>query len=224
MAVRYAKPLRISGLTPMTTIDYPGEIAAVVFCQGCPWRCRYCHNGHLLTDNVDSRIDWRSIRAFLDRRRGLLDAVVFSGGEPTAQAALGAAVREVRRGGFRSGLHTGGAYPDRLAALIDDLDWIGLDIKAMPEDYPALTGVQGSGERAWRSLEILASSGVAFDIRITVHEQLLPAARLNRLVQTLKAAGINNPVIQPCRSNEMLDPSLGPNRFVATRLSGSQTI
>lgn len=206
-----ANRLQIGGITPLTTVDYPEQLAAVVFCQGCPWRCRYCQNGHLLGRKAASGVDWTTVEAFLDRRRGLLDAVVFSGGEPTAQAAIGPAIRAVKKRGFDAGLHTSGAYPRRLAGLVDDLDWIGLDIKAVPEDYPALTKVIGSGELAWESLEIIQSSGIRFDVRITVHDRLLPPTRLKRLLARLSSVGVEEPSLQACRSQEMLDPALGPN-------------
>ena len=85
--------LRVGGLVPLSTTDYPDHLSAVVFCQGCPWRCAYCHNPHLLPRRSDSEIAWPDVLAFLDRRRGLLDAVVFSGGEPTLQRALPDAMR-----------------------------------------------------------------------------------------------------------------------------------
>ena len=86
--------LRIGGFTRLTTIDYPGELAAIVFCQGCPWRCRYCYNTDLLDARTDGLIPWSDIRGFLEQRIGLLDGVVFSGGEPTAQGALDAVMQE----------------------------------------------------------------------------------------------------------------------------------
>ena len=80
--------LLIGGLLPFTTIDYPGCLAAVLFCQGCPWRCHYCHNRHLLPQKGGSALPWQEVLALLERRQGLLDALVFSGGEATLQAAL----------------------------------------------------------------------------------------------------------------------------------------
>lgn len=200
--------LRVGGLTPLTTIDYPGELSAVVFCQGCPWRCRYCHNGHLLGHDADGGPSWEAVLDLLARRRGLLDAVVFSGGEPTAQAALGEALRTVRALGFKTGLHTAGCYPQRLAAVLPWVDWVGLDIKAPVEDYPALTGVAGSGERAWESLGHCLAAGVALQVRVTVHERLLPAERRARLRERLAAVGVHDPVWQACRTQTVLDPTL----------------
>ncbi|PKO61543.1 MAG: anaerobic ribonucleoside-triphosphate reductase activating protein, partial [Betaproteobacteria bacterium HGW-Betaproteobacteria-17] len=140
--------LHVGGLTPLSTTDWPGMLAAVVFCQGCPWRCGYCHNPDLIPARGDHEIPWEDVLAFLRRRRGLLDGVVFSGGEPTAQAGLLDAMREVRELGFKIGLHTGGMYPQRLAAVLPLVDWVGLDVKAPFADYPRVTSVTGSGERA----------------------------------------------------------------------------
>ena len=105
------EPLSVGGLTPLTTIDYPDNLSAVVFCQGCPLRCRYCHNAELLPRRGATHIAWRDILYFLRQRQGLLDAVVFSGGEPTQQRGLADAIDEVRALGFKIGLHTAGIYP-----------------------------------------------------------------------------------------------------------------
>ena len=204
-----ATQLRVGGLAPLTTLDFPGRLAAVVFCQGCPWRCRYCHNPALLDARASTRHDWRAVTDLLERRAGLLDGVVFSGGEPTLQRALPAAVDAVAARGFRVGLHTAGACPERLARLLPRLDWVGLDIKALPEDYPATTGVPGSGERAWRSLELVRDSGVAFDVRVTRHPDLLPDDRLARLRARLADHGVATPTLQPCNRKTMRDPTLG---------------
>jgi pyruvate formate lyase activating enzyme len=203
--------LRVGGLTPLSTTDWPGMLAAVVFCQGCPWRCRYCHNGHLLPRGLPSDIAWQDAAALLRRRRGLLDAVVFSGGEPTLQRGLPDAVREVRELGFKVGLHTAGCYPERLDELLPALDWVGLDIKALPEDYAALTGVPGSGERAFESLQFLVESGVAHEVRVTVHDGLLPDEKLHQLLALLDVAGVAEVVLQRCRTEKTLDPGLGDN-------------
>ena len=107
--------LEVGGLLPLSTTDFPDRLSAVVFLQGCPWRCRYCHNPELQARASTGELAWRTVLDFLDRRAGLLDAVVFSGGEPTLQAGLARAVEDVRRRGFAAGLHTAGIYPRRLA-------------------------------------------------------------------------------------------------------------
>lgn len=93
--------LHIGGLQAMTTLDYPDHLACVLFCQGCAWRCRYCHNPELIAPRSDSELDWQQVRQFLRRRQGLLQAVVFSGGEATLQPGLAAAMGEVRELGFK---------------------------------------------------------------------------------------------------------------------------
>ncbi|MEJ2575561.1 MAG: anaerobic ribonucleoside-triphosphate reductase activating protein [Gammaproteobacteria bacterium] len=203
--------LSVGGLTPLTTIDYPGELAAVVFCQGCPWRCRYCHNAHLAGRDAAPNLAWADVVRFLTSRRGLLDAVVFSGGEPTAQRGLGAAMRTARALGFKVGLHTAGCYPERLRVVLPLVDWVGFDIKALPERYTELTGVAGSGERAWESLGVLLASGVAHEVRITVHGELLPRAEADWLVDRVRRAGAREIVLQNAKTGAMLDPTLGPN-------------
>lgn len=162
--------LAVGGLAPFTTIDFPGRLAAVVFCQGCPWRCTYCHNPHLLPRG-DGAIPWPTVSKWLESRRGLLDGVVFSGGEPLLQRGLAAALAEVRSLGFATALHTGGAYPKRLAAVLPLLDWVGFDVKAPFAEYAPIVGCDGGGG-ARAALELLLASGVAYDVRCTAPPQL----------------------------------------------------
>ena len=164
--------LRIGGLTPLTSIDFPGRLAAVVFCQGCPWRCGYCHNPELLDATQPGALDWDEVLAFLHKRRGLLDGVVFSGGEPLLQAALPEALDAVRALGYATALHTCGMYPERLAALLPRLDWVGLDIKGPWERIDAITGSRASGPRVRREPEIpfpTESSSVSSGVRRSSH-------------------------------------------------------
>lgn len=153
--------LRVGGLTPLSASDYPHKLAAVVFCQGCAWRCGYCHNPHLLTKRSSSEIPWPDIRSFIEKRRGLLDAVVFSGGEPTLQASLPAAMREVKSLGYLVGLHTAGIAPRRLKEALPLVDWVSMDLKASWEDHARVTRVAGSGARARESRDLILASGVA---------------------------------------------------------------
>lgn len=200
--------IRVGGVTPFTTIDFPGRLAAVVWCQGCPWRCRYCHNGHLLPSDAPSALIWDEILAFLGQRRGLLDAVVFSGGEPTLQKNLGRAMKDARRLGFDIGLHTAGCYPDRLATVLPLVDWVGLDMKSLPEDYAGVTGVPGSGGKAWRSLDLLLASGVSHEVRVTVHDAVLSREQVARLVRSLYGLGVQQVALQRCGSHGLLDTRL----------------
>jgi pyruvate formate lyase activating enzyme len=181
--------LQVGGLTPMTTIDYPNHLAAVIFCQGCPMRCHYCHNRKLIPRQSKDLIPWQAIRKFLSARRGLLDGVVFSGGEPTLQRSIAQALAEIKSMGFHVGMHTAGIYPRRFEQLLPLLDWVGLDIKALAKDYPALTGVPKSGESAWQSARLLASSGVPHEIRTTLYPAIDNPDYRKALLWELKALG-----------------------------------
>jgi pyruvate formate lyase activating enzyme len=200
--------LRVGGLVQFTTTDYPGALAAVIFCQGCPWRCGYCHNPHLVAARGAWELDFAGIVEWLASRRGLLDAVVFSGGEPTAQAALADAMRAVRAHGFRIGLHTGGAYPRRLAELLTDVDWVGIDIKAPLAEYAIVTRVASAGVAAWSSLDCVLASGVACEVRTTVHPVLTPPSALKRVAKDLAARGVGRWVLQPFRPTGCVDDDL----------------
>ncbi|MBI2313896.1 MAG: anaerobic ribonucleoside-triphosphate reductase activating protein [Betaproteobacteria bacterium] len=202
--------LAIGGITPLSTTDYPGRLAAVVFCQGCAWHCRYCHNTHLIPRRVENVLRWSAARGFLERRRGLLDAVVFSGGEPTLQARLPDALADARAMGFKVGLHTAGSYPVKLAAALPLVDWVGMDVKAPFDCYDRVTQARGSGRRARESAELLIGSGVDHEFRTTVHPALLGAEDLLGLADSLAALGATRFVLQEfrptgCRDTELLD-------------------
>ncbi len=192
--------LRIGGFTPFSTTDYPGQLAAVVFCQGCPWRCAYCHNPHLLPARGAERHAWADVLDFLAARRGLLDAVVFSGGEATAQAALADALAAVRAQGFRVGLHTAGMYPQRLAVLLPLLDWVGLDIKAPRAGYARIVNAPADAAAVYDSLRMIRASGIAHEVRTTWHPLLFDATDLRAMVAELCAAGVDELVVQEARS------------------------
>lgn len=191
--------LRIGGLTRWTSIDFPGRLAAVVFLQGCPWRCSYCHNPELLDPAGNAPVPWAEVRRFLAARRGLLDGVVFSGGEPTLQAGLGDALAEVRAMGFQTALHTGGMYPERIAALLPLLDWIGLDIKGPWERIDGITASRGSAARVQASLAHVLASGVDYECRTTWDSALFDAGELTALAADLAQRGVRRWALQRCR-------------------------
>ena len=200
--------LRVGGFVPLTTLDYPGRLACVLFCQGCAWRCRYCHNPGLIVPRGKDEKPWPEVLDFLRRRQGLLEAVVFSGGEPTLQAALPAAMAEVRELGFKIGLHTAGIRPQALARVLPLVDWVGFDVKALAEDTALITGIRGSGAANWRSLELLLASGVDYECRTTVHWHLLDCLELWTLARRLRVAGVERYVVQCVRTAQMWDANL----------------
>lgn len=203
-------PLDVGGLTPLTSIDFPGKLAAVIFCRGCTWRCRYCHNTHLQPFiSAQDDISWNSILEFLEQRRGFLDGAVFSGGEPLQQRNLPLAMKQVRDMGFEIGLHTSGSEPERFREVLPLTNWIGMDVKApFDERYDAITGIRGSGFKALESLRYLLDSGVDYQLRTTVHPLLLTSKSLEDLQLTLADMGARPSVIQTFRSQGCQDEVL----------------
>ncbi|MEU6121398.1 anaerobic ribonucleoside-triphosphate reductase activating protein [Streptomyces sp. NPDC047123] len=193
--------IRVGGWARLSTCDWPGRLVTTVFCQGCPWRCGYCHNPGLLDPRGPATVDWAEVTGHLVRRRGLLDGVVFSGGEPLLQAGLAPAMREVRGLGFGVALHTGGAFPRRFAGLLDEglVDWVGFDVKAAPAAYDRVTGTRGSAAPALRSLRLLRDSGVAHQLRTTVDPALLDARAVAELGAWLAEQGAGGHVWQEAR-------------------------
>ena len=132
---------------------------------------------------------------------------MFSGGEPTAQAEIVDAARAVRALGFAVGLHTGGAYPRRLAQLLPEIDWVGLDVKAPQGHYAAVTGVRDSGAAALASLDLVRNAGCLYEVRTTVHPDITPADSLERLARELAVRRIERWVLQAFRPTGCTDAS-----------------
>ncbi len=203
-----ADELVIGGITPFTTIDFPGRLAAVLYTQGCAWNCRYCHNSHLQAFEPGKKGGVEAVLDFLRGRAGFLDGVVFCGGEPTAQEGLAEAMHRVRELGFQVALHTAGMYPERLESLLPLCDWVGMDAKAPFDRYERITQRKGSGEAARRSAGILAHSGVDYEIRTTVHPELLTDDDILCLALDLERLGVENYTLQAFQRNGCRDDQL----------------
>lgn len=190
--------LQVGGITPFTTIDFPGRLAAVIFCQGCPWRCQYCHNRHLLPAGENGKYPWEEVLRWLGTRRGLLEGVVFSGGEPLLQRQLPEAVEQLHRDGFEVALHTSGVYPERLRKILPSVEWVGLDIKAPFDEYDVITG-GGNGERVRHSLGFVLASGKAHELRCTLDPDFFNIERAEKMARQLVEMGADHLVLQSCR-------------------------
>ena len=203
---RPADDLVIAGLVPMSTVDWPDHLTATVFLQGCPWNCFYCHNQALIPARTPGQVAWDEVRALLRRRRGLLDGVVLTGGEALRQDALADAAREVIDMGFQVGLHTGGPYPRRLRDMVEAglVDWVGLDIKALPEHYGQVVGRANAAAKAWESLEVLIEAagrgGPDFEVRTTVVPGDVTADDAVEVARLVHAAGARVYALQQARS------------------------
>ena len=213
---------------PFTSTDYPDALAAVVFCQGCPWRCGYCHNPHLIPARGDDERDFARILEWLASRRGLLDAVVFSGGEPTAQAGLSAAIDAVRALGFAIGLHTAARIRGASRRSCRRSTGSASTSRRRSADYARSPAFPGSGFTAFASLDLVRSAGVAITrcARPSIPTSTPPAA-LERLARELAARGIERWVLQPFRATGCANEALVaaapngamPDRALLMRLS-----
>lgn len=226
---RTARPIQAGGLVPFSSADYPGQLAAVIFIQGCPWRCGYCHNPHLQARNTGHTQCWGQLIELLKKRIGLLDAVVFSGGEPTLDPGLYTAIQEVKTLGYKIGLHTAGIYPRRLQAILPLLDWVGLDIKTSFTRYDTLTKGKHSHRGPQDCLRLLQHSQIAYECRTTLHPALHTPEQIWELALSLQAFEVKRFVLQRFRTEGCADsylnhthipPSSFPDAELCQALSG----
>ncbi len=190
----------VAGVVPFTSIDYPGYLAAVIFFQGCPLRCPFCHNPNLQPVQGESLTTWAETIAFLKERTKRLDGVVFSGGEPLMQSELIPMIREVKALGFKVAVHTSGVYDEKLAEILPLIDWVGLDIKAPWEKYDVLTGRKNVAEKVKNSLKTLIQSGVKFECRTTCDPMHLVPEDIIKIAEELKQMGVKTYALQKYRT------------------------
>ena len=194
------KMLTVAGLVPFTTIDFPDKLAAVVFFQGCPLRCPFCHNPNLQLTVSDDVIDWNTVLSFLQERKKRLDGVVLSGGEPLMQPDIGIAVQQIKEMGFQVAIHTSGVYPNRLEQVIPHIDWVGLDVKAPWEKYDLLTGRADLTENVQKSLKILSDSSLDFEVRTTLDPRYLTIDDVYQIEKQLRMYRIPTYALQKYRT------------------------
>jgi len=207
-----ASDLQIAGFEPFSTVDWPHKLVATVFAQGCPWTCTYCHNIGMQDSRIPGIVSWATVVEHLARRVGQLDGVVFSGGEPTRQPALLPAMQEARALGFAVGLHAAGAYPGSLRRALHYTDWLGLDIKAMPEGYEDVTGKPSAGAKAWESLAIAIEWGGDLEVRLTVDPTTHTRDSVLSVVRRVQELGGPRPMLQEARpdgTSEQYQHALG---------------
>lgn len=188
--------MNIGGFLKFSLLDYPGRISCVIFCQGCNLRCSYCHNPDL-QEIKNGKISCDSVIEFLKNRKGKLEGVVFSGGEPLIQPDLRNVIKMVKDMGFLVGMHTSGSIPEKLEEVLDLLNWIGLDAKGLPESYKYITAVD-AGENFLKSLRLVKNSGTPFEIRTTYDNSKLSELELVKMAEMLALFDVKDWVIQQC--------------------------
>lgn len=183
--------MKIGGFQKVSLIDYPGRISAVVFTQGCNFRCPFCHNPELVDpERYEDLIPEAEILSFLQRRRGRLDAVVITGGEPTMHPGLVPFIIRLRAMGFQVKLDTNGALPDPIGEMLDRklLDYVAMDLKAPLERYSEVTKTKTDQQRIQRSISLIMGSGVDYEFRTTAVKSLLSPADIELIGRLIPGA------------------------------------
>lgn len=167
--------MKIHGLQKMTLLDFPGRVACTVFLGGCDMRCPFCHNAELIDGSAEAIMDETELLAFLEKRKGLLDGVAFTGGEPTLRKDLPDLFRRIKAMGYPIKLDTNGLHPDRLKALLDEglVDYVAMDIKNCPEKYAVTAGLDSVDlDKIQQSIDLLKNGTVDYEFRTTVVDEL----------------------------------------------------
>lgn len=208
---------RIGGFVRVDSVNYPGLVACTVFTKGCNFRCPYCHNPSLVWDgtmsqNGDDANDFESftvdkVFSYINQRRGLLDAMVVSGGEPCLQAGLLDFLGEVKKLGLRTKLDTNGSFPDKLEKALDEglLDYVAMDIKTSVQRYGAVGCRDVDAVR--RSVDIVMRKAPDYEFRTTCERGAVSPKDITLIGQWLK--GAKKLYLQRFCPKVTLDGSLG---------------
>ena len=178
--------MKIGGLLKFTLIDFPGRPAAVVFTQGCNFRCRYCHNPELVYPHMFAEpVAEEEIDAFLKRRQGTLEGIVVSGGEPTLHEDLPQFLAKLKGMGYATKLDTNGTRPEVLKQLIQGklLDFIAMDLKAPLEKYSLITGADFNPAVLRESMKLIVESGLGYEFRTTYDKEVLTDTDIAAITQ-----------------------------------------
>ena len=167
--------MKIHGLQKMTLLDFPGRVACTVFFGGCDMRCPFCHNAELLDGSAPPVMDEEELLSFLKKRKGLLDGVAFTGGEPLLQKDLPELMAKIRDLGYPVKLDTNGTYPDRLNRMMTDglVQYVAMDIKNSPERYAETAGLMEMDLGPVReSVSLLMRGKTEYEFRTTAVAEL----------------------------------------------------
>ena len=197
----------MGGFQRFSLIDYPDKICAIVFTQGCNFRCPYCHNPELVDlEKFFKSISEKEIFSFLERRKGKLDAVSITGGEPTLQKELISFLKRVKDMKFLVKLDSNGTNPDTIEEIIklNLVDYLAMDIKAPLEKYNKVTGVDVDTTKIKKSIDLIMNSGLDYEFRTTVLKSQLSKDDIREIGKLIKGAKLY--VLQKFVPSKTLDP------------------
>ena len=181
--------MTISGMQKLTLLDYPGNTACLIFTQGCNFRCPFCHNKDLVGEEITHEIiEEKEVFKYLEKRKGILDGICITGGEPLLQKDIEEFIAKVKEMGFKVKLDTNGSSPSRLKRLLDKglLDYIAMDIKNDFLNYDKTSGIERINiENIKRSINIIENSNVEYEFRTTVVKELHNILQLEEICKYL---------------------------------------
>lgn len=175
--------MRIAGFQKLTLLDYPGKVACILFTQGCNFKCPYCQNSGLICNKNEQLINEEEIFSYLNKRKGVIDGVVISGGEPTVQSDLESFIKKTKDLGFLVKLDTNGSNPDLIEKLINNglIDYIAMDIKNVLPLYIDVSFVKANIDKLKRSIEIIKKSSIDHEFRTTIIKNIHDIDKLNQI-------------------------------------------
>jgi len=162
--------MNVQGYQKMTLLDYPGKVACTVFTGGCNLRCPFCHNAGLVLNPNETPSVENEVLDYLEKRKGLIDGVCITGGEPLLQKDLSSFIRKVKSMGFSVKLDTNGSMPEKLDEILKEnlIDYVAMDVKSSPAGYEKAAGAGISFEVFRRSIDIIRKSGIDHEFRTTI--------------------------------------------------------
>lgn len=197
------------GIQKNSLIDFPGKMSCVLFLSGCNFACPYCHNSDLARGAPPpaSRIRLETVFEFLEKRRGLLDGVVISGGEPTLESRLIDICTRIKALGYPVKLDTNGSRPDVLTRLFDEdcLDYVAMDIKAPPALYAPIISPRDVTTEIEKSIDLIMSSGMDYEFRTTCARPFAGPDAIGDIACRIQ--GARKYVLQKFNLTDVLDPA-----------------
>ena len=209
--------MRISGLQKLTLLDFPERVACTVFTYGCNFRCPFCHNAGLVVGEQPDEVKETDFFAYLDKRKGVLDGVAITGGEPTLQKDLIPFIKKIKEKGLAVKLDTNGARPDVVKTILDEnlVDYFAMDVKNRPEKYAATAGVNVDLGAIRETISLLIARAPEYEFRTTVvkgfHEkgdfaaigEMIKGAKKYFLQKFTDSGAILGTGVGPCSDEEM---------------------
>ncbi len=184
--------MNIQGLQKLTLLDYPGKTACTVFTGGCDLRCPFCHNSSLVINPPhESAVSLDELLSFLNKRRGVLDGVAITGGEPLMQPDIEDFICLIKENGYSVKLDTNGTYPRKLSNILKSgcVDYIAMDVKSSKENYSQCVGIKNYDiSKISESIEILKNSPVDYEFRTTVVKGLHTDSDIEGIGEWIKGA------------------------------------